>query len=116
MAPGTARVLRGGEARAGDAGAARLRLDALDGIPVLAISQESELLAEKLIEHGSLPPKAAVDAVHIATAVTNGVDYLLTWNCTHIANAAMPHRIDAICRQSGYEPIVLCTPEELMEG
>jgi len=62
-----------------------------------------------------LPAKAAVDALHIAIAVVNGIDYLLTWNCTHIANAAMRIQIERVCRQSGYEPTVLCTPEELME-
>jgi hypothetical protein len=67
------------------------------------------------VTQGSLPPKAAADALHIAIAVVNGIDYLLTWNCNHIANVAMRHQIDAICRQNGYEPVVLCTPEELME-
>jgi len=64
---------------------------------------------------GSLPAKAAVDALHIAIAVVNGIDYLLTWNCAHIANASMRTQIERVCRQSGYEPVVLCTPEELME-
>ena len=106
-------VLR--EAGGGDAGAARLRLEALAGIPVLTAGPEASALAQQLIARGSLPAKAAVDALHIAIAVANGIDYLLTWNCAHIANAAMRHKIDAICRQSGYEPTVLCTPEELME-
>ncbi len=57
-----------------------------------------------------------MDALHIAIAAVNGMDYLLTWNCTHIANAATRHKIEAICRKSGYEPVVLCTPEELMEA
>ena len=49
------------------------------------------------------------------TVVVNGMDYLLTWNCTHIANASMRHKIESICRLIGYEPPVICTPEELME-
>ncbi len=104
-----------GEAAGGDAEAARLRLQSVAGIPVLAASPEAGLLAERLVAEGSLPAKAAVDALHIAIAVVNGIDYLLTWNCTHIANAAMRHKIDAVCRRSGYESVVLCTPEELME-
>jgi len=103
------------EASAGDPGAAKLRLDALAGIPMLTAGPEASALAEKLVTQGSLPPKAAADALHIAIAVANGIDYLLTWNCTHIANAATRHQIEAICRQNRYEPVVLCTPEELME-
>ena len=47
--------------------------------------------------------------------MVNGMDYLLTWNCAHIANAALRGEIEAICRAYGYEPPVICTPEELME-
>jgi len=61
-----------------------------------------------------LSDKATVDALHISVSVVNGMDYLLTWNCTHIANAAMRHRIEEVCRSLGYEPPVICTPEELM--
>ena len=46
----------------------------------------------------------------------NGMDYLLTWNCTHIANAALRPSIEAICRDNGFEPPVICTPEELLKG
>ncbi|MEC4677363.1 MAG: DNA-binding protein, partial [Nitrospirota bacterium] len=71
-------------------------------------------LSVKLVKGGPLPSKAAEDALHIAIAVTNGVDYLLTWNCTHIANASMRSRVEAICRSNGYEPAIICTPEELL--
>ena len=103
------------EASSGDPEAARLRIESLSGIPILTASPEVSALAQELVARGSLPTKAAVDAVHIAIAVINGIDYLLTWNCTHIANAAIRHKIEAICRQCGYEPVVLCTPEQLME-
>jgi len=56
-----------------------------------------------------------VDALHLAVAAVNSVNYLLTWNSKHIANAAMRPRIEALCRQAGYEPPTICTPEELME-
>ena len=55
------------------------------------------------------------DALHIAVAVVMGMDYVLTWNCTHIANAAIRPKIEDACRKLGYEPSVICTPEELME-
>ena len=56
-----------------------------------------------------------VDALHIAVAVCGGVDYLLTWNFKHLANAAMRKGIERICQANGYEPCIICTPEELME-
>lgn len=61
-----------------------------------------------------MPPKAAVDAAHVAIATVHGVNFLLTWNCAHIANAVMRERIEDICRRGGYRPPVICTPEELM--
>jgi predicted nucleic acid-binding protein len=103
------------EVSSGDPQAVRLRLESIAGVPVLSVSEAAGALAQRLVAEGSLPAKAAVDALHIAIAAVNGVDYLVTWNCTHIANAAMRHKIEAICRRSGYEPVVLCTPEELME-
>ena len=72
-------------------------------------------MAIALIGAGAIPEQAALDATHIAIATAHGVDYLLTWNCTHIANAAMRSSIEGICRNAGYEPPILCTPEELME-
>ena len=53
---------------------------------------------------------------HIATAAANGLDYLLTWNCTHIANAVTIPRVNAICRAHGFEPPLIYTPQELLEG
>ena len=61
------------------------------------------------------PSRDVVIAAHIAIAVTNGVDYLVTWNFRHIANAAMRSRIERACRSAGYQPAIICTPNELME-
>jgi hypothetical protein len=106
-------VLR--EAAAGDPEAAERRGAVLAGIDVLEVGEQALDLAEELVRCGAVPDGAAEDALHIAIAVTNGVDYLLTWNCAHIANAAMRRAIDDVCLQRGYEPTVLCTPEELFE-
>ena len=65
---------------------------------------------------GPIPDSAEIDAYHIALATVNGMDYLLTWNCTHIANAAMRSDIETVCRSHGYEPPTICTPQELMEA
>ena len=62
-----------------------------------------------------LPDKADVDALHVAVATVHGVDYLLTWNCKHIANATLRHQIETVCRDHGFEPPTICTPQELME-
>ena len=71
-------------------------------------------LGRALVDRGPIPQKAAVDALHIAIATVHGMDYLLTWNCKHIANAEMQTAVNRICRHDGYEPPVICTPEELL--
>lgn len=103
------------EAGSGDPEAAKLRIHALEDINVLELSPEARVLADELLRQGAIPDKAVLDAFHVGIAVVNGMDYLLTWNCTHIANASMRHKIESICRLMGYEPPVICTPEELME-
>ena len=103
------------EAEDGDPGAAKLRLSALSGIPEVTLPPEVRTLARDLVEPGPIPIKASFDASHIAAAVAGGADYLLTWNFKHLANAALRKRIEQICRSSGYEPPVICTPEELSQ-
>jgi predicted nucleic acid-binding protein len=103
------------EAAGGDPLRAQERLAALKAIPLLEATPEAMRLAVALVGAGAIPAQAAVDATHIAIATAHGVDYLLTWNCAHIANAAMRSSIESICRRAGYEPPILCTPEELME-
>lgn len=94
---------------------AQRRLSALQEVELLEVTEESLALAEDLLSKGPLPRKAEEDAVHIAVAVTNGMDYLITWNCKHIANARMRNRIEQVCRNNGYKPVIICTPEELLE-
>ncbi len=103
------------EAQAGDPDAAARRVAVLQTIPLLMLSEEAAGLAQALIAPGPLPANAVVDALHIAIATVHGMHYLLTWNCTHIANAAIRSDIEDICRARGYEPPVICTPEELLE-
>lgn len=103
------------EAEVGDPRAAAARLEVLQPITLLAETPESRALARQLIAAGGLPPKAASDALHIAVAAVHGMDYLVTWNCRHIANARMLRFVGDACRQAGYEPPVICTPEELAE-
>lgn len=102
------------EARAGDPEAAARRATVLSDLPLLDVSPAAVVLARRLVEEARLPLQAAADALHIATAACHGVDYLLTWNAAHIANAERRPRVERTCRAHGYEPPVLCTPDELI--
>jgi hypothetical protein len=62
------------------------------------------------------PPVAQLDALHIATATVYEMDYMLTWNCKHIANASKRHTIEKVCQDQGYRAPILTTPLELMEN
>jgi hypothetical protein len=103
------------ESAGGDQEAAQQRLSAIETLPLLEIAEEAIALAKDLVRMGPLPETAEVDALHIAIAVTNKVEYLLTWNCKHLANAALRSRIERVCRARGYDPVIICTPEELLE-
>jgi hypothetical protein len=105
-------VLR--ECRAGDPDAAAERLKVLLDLPLLEETEEAVALAAALVAQAALPDRASADALHIAIAAANGIEYLLTWNCTHIANAELRGQIEAVCREHGFEPPVICTPEELL--
>jgi hypothetical protein len=102
------------EVRAGDALLASLRLELLRDVPRLAVNSEILKLAGDLIVEGPVPREAAGEAAHIATAAVYGCEYLLTWNCRHIANAELQRAIRRVVEQYGYEAPNLCTPEELM--
>ncbi len=106
-------VLR--ESGGGDTEAAAQRLKALAGIPILDVTPDAQALAADLVERGPVPEKATIDALHIGIAAVHGMDYLLTWNCTHIANAATRGEIEKICRENELTPPIICTPIELME-
>jgi hypothetical protein len=103
------------EAGEGDQVAAQDRLRALNSLPLIEVSERALMLAQELVETGAIPHKAAEDALHIAIAATNGIEYLVTWNYRHLANATMRQQIGDVCRASGFEPPIICSPEELME-
>ena len=104
------------EAAVGDPTARARRLRVVHGIPALAVGDEATRLAGELIRRGALPKKATIDAFHIGIAAAHQIDYLLTWNCKHIANATMRGTIEAICRSADLTPPIICTPEELPAG
>ncbi|MCW5200083.1 type II toxin-antitoxin system VapC family toxin [Desulfobulbus sp. F1] len=103
------------EALAGDGNAARRRMEALEGIPELRITDEAIELAKVLINRRQLPEKARLDALHIAVAAVHAMEYLLTWNCRHIANATAQKAMRGICKEAGCTLPLICTPLELIE-
>ena len=102
------------EAAAGDPTASVRRLESLAGIPELLIDEETEKLAAKLISKGGIPRSAESDALHVAVSAAHGIDFLLTWNCRHINNAATKPILRSICAAAGYVCPEICTPLELL--
>jgi predicted nucleic acid-binding protein len=105
-------VLR--ECGAGDPNAAKKRLTVLSDVPLILLTEQALDIANSLIAKGIIPDKAAEDALHIAIATVNGVDYLLTWNCRHIANPEIQRGIAAHLEDIGLSLPFICTPEELL--
>ncbi|MGD0539916.1 MAG: type II toxin-antitoxin system VapC family toxin [Tepidisphaeraceae bacterium] len=103
------------EAAGGNKTAAAERLKALNGIPLLAMTSEIPELAGQLAASLRLPPRARADAVHMAIAAVHRMSFLLTWNCRHLANAALADRIERTCKSCGYSAPRIVTPEQLME-
>jgi hypothetical protein len=104
------------EASAGDPSAAADRLKLLDGLPLLDINPDAEALAARLLAAHTMPQKAAVDALHVATAALGAVKYLLTLNCKHIANARELPRIYELLDREGLGQLLICTPAEFLGG
>ncbi len=85
-------------------------------IPPAPILGTARQLADALVAQHALPEKAKIDALHLAICATNGIEYLLTWNCRHLANATRQKAIGKICMASGYNAPVICTPQQLKES
>lgn len=102
------------EASSGDAQAVQDRLAAIAGLSNLEVSKPADELAKALLSQGAVPPNYPEDALHIALASVNAIEYLVTWNFKHIANAEIRTKIAAICAAEGHVTSILCSPEELM--
>ena len=101
------------EISAGDESEVRKRLELVKSIEVLGASRDAEALTAAIVDSGVFPEKAVRDAAHIAVATVHGIEYLLTWNCRHLANAQISRRVGRICRDLGFVMPTICTPEEL---
>ena len=103
-----------GEIGSGDAVAAERRLSMVRSLPLLEMTDDALELARSMLISRLVPKKAAEDAIHIAVAAVHGMDYLVSWNCKHIANAMLRIKIANGIERAGYRAPVICTPEELM--
>lgn len=105
-------VLR--ECAAGNPDAAQKRLKIAETLPLLLISEDMLQIAQEFLNRGIIPTKAAEDGLHIAIATIHQVDYLLTWNCKHIANPEIQRNISSYLDEIGLFLPFICTPEELL--
>lgn len=102
------------EASAGDPTVAAERLQLLAGIPLLPLDPVIADIADEIMSRAILPEKARTDALHIATVAHHRIQYLLTWNCRHIANARILPRIHDVLIDLLIPVPVICTPEEMV--
>ncbi len=104
------------EASAGDPTAAKERLELLADMPLIPITEEVFRISEALVSASLMPPSAAADALHVATAAFSGIEYLLTQNCRHIANAHTLPRVYETLKNLGCPRLLICTPPEFLGG
>ena len=90
-------------------------VQALESTTLLQVTEDARRLARGLLAAGVVPHTAAADALHIGVAAAHGANFLVPWNFRHIANPAMRTRLERACRDAGYEPPVICSPNELLE-
>jgi len=102
------------EASGGDSQASQRRIKILEALPLLDITDDTTNLARTLIEIIPLPKRAGIDALHMAIAAISDMNFLMTWNCKHIANATLRPKIESVCSALGWKAPIMCTPEELM--
>jgi hypothetical protein len=103
------------EAALGDSVAAGERMRLLESIKMREVRDDSQVLRERILHECALPSRASTDAAHVAVAAVHEMEYLLTWNCAHLANPNFAPKISAVCKSAGYRCPVLCTPEQLLE-
>ena len=100
----------------GDSQAAKRRAEAVSAFEVLEVTPEVRALADRYFTAIDLPERARADAYHLALAAWHGMDYLVTWNCTHIASGKVKLIVQRLNASQSIASPVICTPEELMEA
>ena len=84
-------------------------------MPVLALNENVKNLAENYAAAINLPERVTLDAFHLAIAAWYRVDYVLSWNCKHIASGRVQKLLQSVNSALAVHTPILCTPEELME-
>ena len=100
----------------GDPGAAAERLEITRHVALLDTTDEAKALARALMKHGAVPASQPRDALHIAIATVHRIEFIVTWNFKHILNPHLQGKIADTCRDEGYRPPVICTPQQLLES
>jgi len=108
----SAEVIR--EASLGDPTMSIRRLESLADIAVLQVNDAVQLLARDLVGQQMLPPTMFADALHLAVTASHRVDFLLTWNCRHLANPHLQKRLRAFMAERGLPLPEICTPIDFM--
>jgi len=104
------------EASRGDKEAAKKQLEAISDIPVLEITQNVQEVAQSLINENAVSLEFEEDALHIAVASINGMDFLLTWNFSHLNNVFKKAKIIKAIEKQGFIPPEICSPDEFLGG
>jgi hypothetical protein len=104
------------ELRAGDPEAVERRLQFIEDLPVLRLNDDVRALTRHYGETLGLAGRARADIPHLAYAVSYQVDYLVTWNCSHIANGEMIRRLFRANVELKRPTPLIVTPEEILEA
>jgi predicted nucleic acid-binding protein len=99
----------------GDEQAAKLRFERVSSFPLLEVLPEVRDLAESYFSAIEIPEKARGDSYHLALATWHGMDFMVSWNCTHIVRGRVKRIVEEINATYGIRTPIVCTPEELME-
>ena len=104
------------EVRAGDPEAVEKRLRLIESLPVLALNEDVRALTRHYDKALGLSGKARADIPHLAYAVSYRMDYLVTWNCSHLANGEMIQRLLKANAELKCPTPLIVTPEEILES
>jgi len=97
----------------GDKSQALKRIEAVSRFEVLQETPEVKTLANLYLKELAIPAKSKVDAFHLAMASIFEIDFMVSWNCKHIANPFFQKKIESINNSFNLITPVICTPREM---
>lgn len=83
---------------------------------VLSITDKTEQLAEIYLRNRVVPASQISDALHLAIASTNRIDYLVSWNFRHLVRQSTRQGVKLINQGQGYPSFDIVAPSEFLEG